>query len=129
MDRQNVIVVHNHYQRPGGEDQVVRAEVALLQSFGHETQLFLGRGEGVIKTLKLNKIVRVSGIPFSFGFPFGLSMAVPPNLPLPSKIVTSVLDPIDPTEGDIKTVDAKVRAVMQAELDVLASQRRFPVIG
>lgn len=40
MDRQNVIVVHNHYQRPGGEDQVVSAEVALLQSFGHETQLF-----------------------------------------------------------------------------------------
>ena len=40
VDRQNVIVVHNHYQRPGGEDQVVGAEVALLQSFGHETQLF-----------------------------------------------------------------------------------------
>lgn len=40
MDRQNVIVVHNHYQRPGGEDQVVGAEVALLRSFGHETQLF-----------------------------------------------------------------------------------------
>lgn len=96
---------------------------------GHETQLFLGSGEKFIKKLRLNKVVRVSGIPFSFGFPFGLSVAVPPNLPLPSKIVTSVLEPIDPTDGDIKEVDAKVRAVMQAELDVLASQRRFPVIG
>jgi 1-acyl-sn-glycerol-3-phosphate acyltransferase len=96
---------------------------------GHETQLFLGRGEKAIKKLRLNKIVRTSAIPFSFGFPFGLSISVPPNLPLPSKIVTSVLDPIDPTDGDIAVVDAKVRAVMQAELDVLASQRRFPVIG
>jgi glycosyltransferase involved in cell wall biosynthesis len=40
VDRQNVVVVHNYYQRPGGEDQVVSAEVALLQSFGHDTQLF-----------------------------------------------------------------------------------------
>lgn len=40
MERQNIIVVHNRYQRPGGEDQVVGAEVALLRSFGHETQLF-----------------------------------------------------------------------------------------
>jgi len=40
MERQNVIVVHNRYQRQGGEDMVVGAEVALLRSFGHETELF-----------------------------------------------------------------------------------------
>ncbi|HEY0777777.1 MAG TPA: glycosyltransferase family 4 protein [Gemmatirosa sp.] len=29
--------MHNHYQQTGGEDQVVRAEVALLRARGHET--------------------------------------------------------------------------------------------
>jgi glycosyltransferase involved in cell wall biosynthesis len=38
--RTSVVVVHNHYQQPGGEDQVVNAEVALLRSFGHETIVF-----------------------------------------------------------------------------------------
>lgn len=40
MGRTDVVVVHNHYQQPGGEDRVVDAEVALLRSFGHETHLF-----------------------------------------------------------------------------------------
>ena len=34
-------------------------------------------------------------LPISFGFPFGLTAILPPNIPLPSKIVTRVLDPID----------------------------------
>ncbi len=31
-----VIVVHNSYQQPGGEDEVVEQEIALLRSAGHE---------------------------------------------------------------------------------------------
>lgn len=31
-----VIRVHNYYQQPGGEDQSVAAEIALLQQYGHE---------------------------------------------------------------------------------------------
>jgi glycosyltransferase involved in cell wall biosynthesis len=31
-----VVVVHNHYQLPGGEDEVFRAETELLESRGHE---------------------------------------------------------------------------------------------
>ncbi len=34
-----VLVVHNHYQQAGGEDAVVRDEVALLRHFGHEVLL------------------------------------------------------------------------------------------
>jgi glycosyltransferase involved in cell wall biosynthesis len=30
-----VLVVHNRYQQPGGEDQVFSAETALLESYGH----------------------------------------------------------------------------------------------
>src|SRR2546429_172052 len=35
-----VLVAHNFYQQPGGEDQVFRSELALLESRGHEPLAF-----------------------------------------------------------------------------------------
>lgn len=35
-----ILIVHNLYQQPGGEDVVVRAETALLRSKGHEVEGF-----------------------------------------------------------------------------------------
>ena len=35
MQKLSVLVIHNRYQRPGGEDAVVRAEMELLRSAGH----------------------------------------------------------------------------------------------
>jgi glycosyltransferase involved in cell wall biosynthesis len=32
----SILLVHNQYQQPGGEDEVVRAELAMLRSRGHE---------------------------------------------------------------------------------------------
>ncbi len=98
-----------------------------------ETQLFLTRGNWLARKIGLTK-ARMDILPLSFGFPFGLSMIFPPNLPLPAKVVTEVLDPIDVTarfgaEPDIGEVDAHVRAIMQAALQRLASQRRFPILG
>jgi hypothetical protein len=68
------------------------------------------------------------------GFPFGLSAVVPPNVPLPTKIVMQVLAPIDVRaefgeDPDTDEVDAHVRRVMQKALDTLAKERRLPVIG
>jgi len=73
-------------------------------------------------------------LPVTFGFPFGLSVIFPPNVPLPSKIVTEVLEPIDVAArfGDdpsVEEVDAHIRSVMQTALKRLARQRRFPVLG
>ena len=100
---------------------------------GQETQLFLTRGNWLARKLGLTK-ARMDILPLSFGFPFGLSVILPPNLPLPAKIVTEVLEPIDVTallrrRPDIDEVDAYVRSVMQTALDRLASQRRFPFLG
>lgn len=36
-----VLVVHTHYQQPGGEDQVVAEELSLLRSRGHEVTTFI----------------------------------------------------------------------------------------
>jgi len=59
---------------------------------------------------------------------------VPPNLPLPTKIVTQVLEPIDiiarfGPDPDVDEVDVYVRSVMQGALHELARKRRFPIIG
>ncbi|OBF56277.1 glycerol acyltransferase [Mycobacterium sp. 852002-50816_SCH5313054-b] len=98
-----------------------------------ETQLFLTRGNWLARTLRLTK-ARINILPVSFGFPFGPSVVFPPNLPLPAKIVTEVLEPIDVTarfgkDPDVDEVDAHVRAVMEAALKRLAGQRRFPILG
>ena len=31
----DIVVAHNFYQQPGGEDHCVAAEIALLQAHGH----------------------------------------------------------------------------------------------
>jgi hypothetical protein len=59
---------------------------------------------------------------------------LPINVPLPTKIVMEVVDPIDiaaefGSSPDLAAVDAHVRSRMQHTMDELASQRRFPVLG
>jgi 1-acyl-sn-glycerol-3-phosphate acyltransferase len=100
---------------------------------GQETQLFLTRGNWLAKKLGITK-ARMDILPISVGFPFGLSMIFPPNLPLPSKVITEVLEPIDIAtqfgkDPDVGEVDEYVRSVMQSALDRLVKQRRFPILG
>jgi len=107
--------------------------VPMVSIGGQETQLFLARGDSIAKRLGLNRL-RAEILPISIGFPFGLSVFFPPNVPLPAKIVTRVLEPIDIAaefgeNPDIEMVDLHVRAVMQKALDELARERRFPVLG
>lgn len=100
---------------------------------GQETQFFLTRGNWLARKLGITK-ARMDILPLSFGFPFGFSGIFPPNLPLPAKIVTEVLEPIDigarfGKDADVDEVDAHVRRVMEAALRRLADQRRFPILG
>jgi 1-acyl-sn-glycerol-3-phosphate acyltransferase len=101
---------------------------------GQENQLFLSRGEWLAKATRLDKLIRAKIVPVSFGLPFGFSIVLPVNVPLPTKIVTQVLPPIDVVaefgeDPDVGEVDAHVREVMQQALDALAAERRLPVIG
>ena len=123
--------------RTGYVRAAINAGVPIVPSVsigGQEAQLFLSRGEGMAKALRLDKLLRVKILPISFGFPFGLSAVLPVNVPLPTKIVTQVLPPIDIVamfgeEPDVDEVDAHVRQVVQQALDELAKQRRLPVLG
>lgn len=100
---------------------------------GQETQLFVTRGNRLAKRLGLKRI-RIEILPVTIGLPFGMTVFFPANMPLPTKIVYQVLEPIDiaarfGTDADAETVDAHVRAVMQAALDRLGRQRRVPILG
>jgi 1-acyl-sn-glycerol-3-phosphate acyltransferase len=108
--------------------------VPMVSIGGQENQLYLSRGTWLARQLRLDRLIRSDILPISIGFPFGLSVLLPLNVPLPTKIVTQVLEPIDVTaefgaDPDINEVDAHVRSAMQHALDTLAKQRRFPIIG
>ena len=104
---------------------------------GQENQLYLTRGTGLAKRLgQITSRVRLNTLPIAFGLPFGLTLGgvLPPNLPLPTKIVTRVLEPIDIAtrfgdDPDLAEIDAHVREVMQDALEDLARERRFPILG
>lgn len=112
--------------------------VPVVSIGGQETQLFLSRGRRLSHALGLTKLerrlFRTDILPVSFGLPFGLSVLVPVNMPLPSKVVAEVLAPIDApamwhTNPDVDLIDGRVRRAMQAGLDRLARRRRLPIIG
>jgi len=100
---------------------------------GQESQLFLTRGTWLANRLGLNRL-RSDILPITIGFPFGLSAVLPVNIPLPTKIVTEVLEPVDVRgqygdDPDLEEVDEHVRSLMRAALGRLAGERRFPVLG
>lgn len=107
--------------------------VPVVSIGGQESQLFLTRGEWIGRHSPLRRLMRTDLFPIGFGFPFGLVPA-PLNLPLPTKITTRVLDPIDIAaefgpEPDLAEVDEVVRGRMQDALTDMSRQRRFPVLG
>jgi len=108
--------------------------VPIVSIGGQESQLYLWHGEPLAKLFGLQKLMRSDYFPVSLGFPFGLTFAFPPNLPLPTKITTQVLDPVHiraefGDDPDIAEVDAEIRSRMQEALDRLSQARRFPIIG
>ena len=107
--------------------------VPVVSIGGQEAQFHLTRGEWIGKYSPFRRFMRSDLMPLAIGFPFGL-MPAGLNIPLPTKIVTQVLEPIDifaefGTDPDVAEVDTIIRARMQDALDQLARERRFPVLG
>ncbi len=56
MEKQRILIVHNYYQIPGGEDTVVANEQRMLEKHGHETFLY-SRNNSELNTLsKIQKM-------------------------------------------------------------------------
>ena len=109
--------------------------VPVVSIGGQETALFLSRGGGLAKALRLDKLARLKVLPISIALPWGLNVGdFAGHIPLPAKITIEVLPPIDlerefGPDPDVDEVYAHVTAQMQEALDGLAAERRFPVIG
>jgi 1-acyl-sn-glycerol-3-phosphate acyltransferase len=128
--------------RTGYVETAIEAGVPIVPTVSvgaQETQLYLTSGTWLSRALGLSKLGRKVGrsdiLPITFGFPFGLSiLAVPVNLPLPTKIITQVLPPIDITarfgkHPEVAAVDRHIRWVMQSVLDELGRRRKLPILG
>ena len=92
------------------------------------------RGTRLSRLLHLSKFerkfFRTNILPITFGFPFGPSVVLPVNIPLPTKIVTEVLKPIEPGDApDVKSLDAHVRRVMQKGAQRLGRPAPLPNSG
>jgi 1-acyl-sn-glycerol-3-phosphate acyltransferase len=109
--------------------------VPVVSVGGQETALFLSRGDHLARALGLDRLLRLKVLPISIALPWGLNVGdFLGHIPLPAKITTEVLPPIDLAEQfgpepDVDDVYDHVIAVMQEALDGLGAERRYPVIG
>jgi 1-acyl-sn-glycerol-3-phosphate acyltransferase len=109
--------------------------VPVVSIGGQETALFLSRGERLARLLRLDRLARLKVLPISLALPWGLNVGdIAGHIPLPAKITTQVMEPIDlplefGPEPDVNQVYDEIVARMQRTLDALAAERRLPVLG
>jgi 1-acyl-sn-glycerol-3-phosphate acyltransferase len=102
-----------------------------------DTMFVLTDGKTIAKTFRLDKLLRAKAVPIGFGFPLGLTLGVIPQIPLPAKLRSEILEPIylEGEEGmrfDDEYVERKERevvAALQRGVDRLAKRRSFPIFG
>ncbi len=58
----NLLIVHNHYRLPGGEDTVVQNEYELLKSMGHNVTLYTRHNDEIAGMIGFQKLA----LPFNF---------------------------------------------------------------
>ncbi len=112
----------------------------------HELFFVLWRGEKLARWLGVKKFFRFDAFPVTVGLPFGLYVGpLPSPWPLPAKITAQALPPVHlwkkehdhpaykksalSDRGALSEMGQLVQQRMQTAMDVLAKERRFPIIG
>lgn len=108
--------------------------VPMVTLGGQETALFLSRGEGLARLLRLDTSMRLKSLPVMLSLPFGLQIGPLPHVPLPAKVSMRFLEPIDVRERfgedpDVDEVYEEIVDSMQETLSALQRERRLPVLG
>jgi 1-acyl-sn-glycerol-3-phosphate acyltransferase len=131
--------------RTGFVKQAIRSGVPILPVAtvgGHDTVFVVSEGKWLANALDrvtgLKSTLRGANLPIIAGFPFPLAVEVlPAHVPLPAKIRTELLDPIevdsDPGRVDdrayVQKIYDHVEAEIQAGMERLAARGRLPVLG
>jgi 1-acyl-sn-glycerol-3-phosphate acyltransferase len=104
---------------------------------GPDSMPVLASGRRIARLLQLDRIARLKMFPIAIQVPWGISPALLPELPLPTKIRTEFQPAVeldrDPERAeDEKYVDAmydEVLGSIQSGIDRLARRRRLPLFG
>jgi 1-acyl-sn-glycerol-3-phosphate acyltransferase len=104
---------------------------------GPDAMPVIATGRTIAKALQLDKLARLKMFPIAVQAPWGLSPALLPELPFPTKIRTAFEEPVevnsDPARADdedyVRDCYEQVRASIQAGMDRLARRRRLPLFG
>jgi 1-acyl-sn-glycerol-3-phosphate acyltransferase len=104
--------------------------VPVVSVGGQETALFLSRGEGLARMLRLDRMFRLKVLPVSLSLPWVVNVGdMLGHIPLPAKITVEVLEPIDVSELDVDEAYEIILERMQRTLTALQADRRLPVLG
>lgn len=126
--------------RTGFVKMAIRAGVPIVPIAtvgGADAMPVLIRGDQLSRTLRLDKLLRLKVFPLAVSLPWGIAPAALPQFPLPAKIRTRLMPPVevehDPALAeDDGYVDGKYREVqetIQSGMDALARKRALPLFG
>ena len=104
---------------------------------GPDSMPVIATGRRLAKVLQLDKIARLKMFPIAIQAPWGISPALLPEIPLPTRIRTAFQDPIefdcDPERADdedyVEEKYQEVQTSIQEGMDALARRRRLPLFG
>ena len=111
--------------------------VPVVSAGTHETFVVLTQGRRLARMMRLPERLRVNSCPVALAAPWGVVWGpgiLLPYLPLPAKVTVEVGEPSSVDElsfqaRDDAAVAELVRTGMQATLERLYEERRFPVLG
>jgi len=104
---------------------------------GPDAMPVLATGRRLAKLLQLDRVARLKMFPVALQAPWGISPALLPEIPLPTKIRASFQEPVE-LDGDPERADdsryvrekyEEVRSSIQDGVDALARRRRLPLLG
>src|SRR5918993_832880 len=126
--------------RTGFVRMAIRAGVPIVPIAtvgGPDSMPVLLKGRRLARALQLDKLARLKMFPIALQAPWGISPAILPELPLPTKIRTAFQDPVSfevsPERADdddyVERKYREVRRSIQSGMDTLARRRAFPLFG